>query len=116
MLNNTESTPSYNDVQKSFVAIVMTSISIISIIGNLMVFVAYLKVKSLQRATNYFILSLATADFVVALVIVNVYTMYMLIGWPSLVLPYGVCVIWLCVDYWMFQVSVFGVLLITGDR
>ena len=74
------------------------------------------QVKQLQRVTNYFILSLAFADFIVATFVVNFHTMYMIVDWPYNVLNYHVCLLWLTVDYWVFQVSVFGVLLIAGDR
>ena len=106
----------YNVVESTFIIIAMAVMSFISTFGNLMVFAAYVKVKSLQRATNYFILSLAVADLIVAVFVVNLYTMYMLIGWPFPTLNYGVCLLWLSVDYWVFQVSVFGVILVAGDR
>lgn len=106
----------YTDVEKVMIMVILTAMSLFSIFGNVLVFVAYFKVESLQRATNYLILSLAGADFIVALFVVNIHTMYMLVQWPYEVMDYQVCLLWLTVDYWVFQVSVFGVMLIAGDR
>ena len=75
---------------------------------------AYVKVKKLQQATNYFILSLAAADLFVGMLVINIYTMYMLLGyWSSTGIA---CLVWLCSDYWVFQASVFGALMISIDR
>ena len=52
--------------------------------------------------------------YITGLVVINVYTMYMLLGrWP---LSHAACLVWLCADYWVFQTSVFGVLMIAVDR
>ena len=114
--NNSYKYP-YTVAQKTGILAFMSSISAVSIIGNTLVFVAYYKTKALQTATNYFILSLAMADLLVAVFVINIYTMYMILDyWPFRYLNYAVCVFWLAVDYWLFQSSVFGVLLIAGDR
>ena len=118
-MNNTSttSTPSrYNDIEKTFIITVMLAFSVVATLGNILTVVVYYNNRSLQRATNYFILSLATADFVVATFVVNFHTMYMVLDWPYTFLNYDVCLLWLTVDYWVFQVSVFGVMLIAGDR
>ena len=119
-ITNTTSTSTatyrYDLTESILIVTAMVLMSGISLFGNTMVFIAYTKVKSLQCATNYFILSLAASDFIVALFVVNVHTMYMVVGWPYTVLDYNVCLLWLCVDYWVFQVSVASVLLVTGDR
>ena len=106
----------YNDIEVALIVTTMGVFSLISTFGNVMVFVAFLKVKVLRHPTNYFILSLAFADVFVATFVVSIHTMYMLIGWPFSTLSYDVCLIWLCADYWVFQVSVFGILLVAGDR
>ena len=106
----------YTELQSILIVSAMVTCSIISTFGNFMTFYAYRKVKSLQTETNFFILSLASADMIIAVCIVNVHTMYMIIGWPYGTLSYGLCVLWLCVDYWVYQVSVFGVILVAVDR
>ena len=106
----------YNDIEKIIITTVLVLMSISASLGNILTFVAYWKTKSLQRATNYFILSLASADILIATFVVNFHTMYMVFGWPYHVLGYDVCLVWLSVDYWLFQVSVFGVIFISGDR
>lgn len=104
----------YTDFEQGVIAIIMIFISLGAIFGNLLVFIAYFKVKRLQRATNYFILSLAAADLFVGMLVINIFTMYMLLGhWPS---SHFTCLLWLCSDYWVFQASVFGVLMISIDR
>ena len=112
--NVTSFSSPYTGVEQAVILVVMSLISLGSILGNVIVFVAYFKVKKLQRATNYFILSLAAADLFVGMIVVNIYTMYMLLGyWP---LNDIACLAWLCADYWVFQASVFGVLMIAMDR
>ena len=107
----------YTTTEKTFILIFMLLLTLTSILGNVFVFIAYFKTKALQKATNHFILSLAAADLLVAVFIINIYTMYMVLDyWPIKYLNYTVCVVWLAADYWIFQVSVFGVITIAGDR
>ena len=54
------------------------------------------------------------ADFVIGIFVVNFYTIFIAMkGWHFDV---SGCVVWLIVDYGMYQASVFGVLIITVDR
>lgn len=122
LLNSTTISPiryiyPYTHAEKALILIFMIAMSLASIFGNILVFAAYKNTKDLQKATNYLILSLAVADLFVAIFIISLYTMVMILDyWPYSKLSYGVCVLWLVADYSVFQVSVFGILLIAADR
>ena len=93
---------------------ILTLASIWIVLGNMLVIVAFMREKKLRTTTNYCILSLCIADFVIGIFVVNFYTVFVAEkGWH-----FGAtgCTIWLMVDYGVYQASVFGVLLITVDR
>ena len=118
--NMTRSHPSpsplkyYSEVEIYITLLVLTCISITTIFGNGMVYIAFAKEKNLRTPTNYLILSLCIADTFVGVFSVNVYSIY--VGSNSWLLGATMCVSWLVLDYWVFQASVFGVLTITIDR
>lgn len=104
----------YTDVQMVFIYVAMVLLSAFTVIGNIAVFVAYFRTPDLQNSTNYFILSLATADVVIGLISVNFYTVYLAYGyWP---LNEVLCDFWLCADYWCCQASVLNLVVISVDR
>lgn len=54
------------EVGKNYWAIIVGIVCIIVVIGNVLVIVSVFKEKVLQNITNYFIVSLAVADLLVA--------------------------------------------------
>ena len=54
------------EVGKNYWAIIVGLVCIIVVIGNVLVIVSVFKEKVLQNITNYFIVSLAVADLLVA--------------------------------------------------
>lgn len=54
---------------KNYYAFFLLIIPFLTICGNILVVLSILREKSLQTVTNYFIFSLAVADFLVALVV-----------------------------------------------
>ena len=55
-----------SEVGKNYWAIIVGVVCIIVVIGNVLVIVSVYKEKVLQNITNYFIVSLAVADLLVA--------------------------------------------------
>ena len=104
----------FNNTELVFLVFGLILISLIATVGNICVFIAYYKSKSLQTASNWFLLSLAAADTWIGAVSVNFYTVYLAYGyWPF---GRGTCEFWLSMDYWCSQASVLNLLVISVDR
>ena len=89
-------------------------LSIVTIVGNILVFIAFRCDKKLQTITNYFILSLAASDVLIGVFSINFYATYLILGeWP---LGLIVCDAWLSVDYLCCQASVLNLVTICVDR
>ncbi|KFM83634.1 hypothetical protein X975_21077, partial [Stegodyphus mimosarum] len=106
--------PPYSIFEMILIAIVAGILSIITVIGNIMVMISFKMDKQLQTISNYFLLSLAVADFSIGLISMPLFTMYLLIGtWP---LGDFVCDSWLAFDYLNSNASVLNLLIISFDR
>ena len=104
----------YTSTEMVFLYMAMISLSVFTVVGNILVFVAYFKNKELQTTTNYFILSLSVADVTIGLISVNFYTVFLAYGyWP---LSAVWCDFWLSCDYWCCQASVLNLVVISIDR
>ena len=112
--NIVSSTERFSVLSKIFIVTIKTCVSILTVGGNALVFLAYHKNKHLQKSTNYFILSLATADIIIGFFSVNFYTLYLVYGyWP---LGIYACDFYLTTDYWCSQSSIFSLVVISIDR
>ncbi|CAK1585683.1 unnamed protein product [Parnassius mnemosyne] len=128
MLNDSNSTANLSDLaldpdlpespyslaQTIVIAIIGSVLSVLTVVGNSMVMISIKIDKQLQTISNYFLFSLAVADFAVGLISMPLFTMFTIFGyWP---LGPHVCDTWLALDYLASNASVLNLLIISFDR
>ncbi|GFR00411.1 hypothetical protein TNCT_595331 [Trichonephila clavata] len=69
---------------KVYWALVMIPLPLVAVVGNILVILSVYKERNLQSATNYFIVSLAFADLLVAAVVMP-FAVYVLVSDVSLI-------------------------------
>uniref|UniRef100_H3AYA6 Histamine receptor H4 n=1 Tax=Latimeria chalumnae TaxID=7897 RepID=H3AYA6_LATCH len=109
--NNTGGYPPHTHAVLSFLMILLT---IITIVGNGLVILAFVVDKNLRNQSNYFFLNLAVSDFFVGAFCMPVYIPSALNNrWT---LGENLCFAWLLLDYLLCTASVFNIVLISYDR
>ncbi|KAJ3607889.1 hypothetical protein NHX12_024940 [Muraenolepis orangiensis] len=90
------------------------SLSLVTVIGNILVLVSFKINKALKTVSNYYLLSLACADLTIGTLSMNLYTTYIIMDqWA---LGPVVCDLWLAIDYVASNASVMNLLAISFDR
>ena len=96
------------------IAIFGSVTSVLTVLGNILVILAFFLDRQIRQPTNYFILSLSVSDFLIGLLSMPLLTIYIYAkDWP---LNAIVCDIWLSLDYTVCLTSIYTVLFITIDR
>ncbi|XP_058838152.1 muscarinic acetylcholine receptor DM1 isoform X2 [Topomyia yanbarensis] len=109
-----ESEPTYSLLQIIVLGIIATVLSILTVAGNVMVMISFKIDKQLQTISNYFLFSLAIADFAIGLISMPLFSVTTLLGyWP---LGPHICDTWLALDYLASNASVLNLLIISFDR
>lgn len=97
------------------IASLMSLVSIITFLGNLLVIYAIRTEKRLQTVSNHFICSLAVADFLIGIYVMPMSIIYFVgdFQWS-----YGIvlCQMWLSVDYVSSTSSIFNLFILSLDR
>uniref|UniRef100_A0A8C3MM94 Uncharacterized protein n=1 Tax=Geospiza parvula TaxID=87175 RepID=A0A8C3MM94_GEOPR len=81
-------------------AFLMVLLCLVTILGNMLVILAFIMDRNLRHRSNYFFLNLAVSDFAVGVFCMPLY------------IPY----LWLVMDYLVCAASVFNIVLISYDR
>ncbi len=113
--NCTSTITSSGTLSKTILVIIAGSIlSLLTTLGNLLVLISFRINKQLRTVTNYFLLSLAIADFTIGIFSMPLFFAYFEKDrWPF---DSFLCDVWLSVDYTMSNASVANLLLICFDR
>ncbi|XP_023600324.1 muscarinic acetylcholine receptor M3 [Myotis lucifugus] len=100
--------------QVVLIAVLTGVVALLTIIGNILVIVAFKVNKQLKTVNNYFLLSLACADLIIGVISMNMFTAYIIMNrWAMGNLA---CDLWLSIDYVASNASVMNLLVISFDR
>uniref|UniRef100_H0ZJX9 G-protein coupled receptors family 1 profile domain-containing protein n=1 Tax=Taeniopygia guttata TaxID=59729 RepID=H0ZJX9_TAEGU len=94
-------------------AFLMVLLCLVTILGNMLVILAFMMDRNLRHRSNYFFLNLAVSDFAVGVLCMPLYIPYSLTRkWH---LGRGICKLWLVMDYFFCTASVSNIALISYD-
>lgn len=106
--------PRYSLSSMIFMGVVAGVLSLLTVVGNVMVMISFKIDKQLQTISNYFLFSLAIADFAIGLISMPLFAVSTIVGyWP---LGPHICDTWLALDYLASNASVLNLLIISFDR
>lgn len=100
--------------QVVLIVLLTGTLSLVTIIGNILVVVSFKVNRQLKTVNNYFLLSLAVADLIIGVISMNLYTAYLVMGYWAM--GNWACDLWLAIDYVASNASVMNLLVISFDR
>ncbi|NXC50067.1 HRH1 protein, partial [Penelope pileata] len=109
--NTTENS---NYTQSSLLGLLLGSISLITVVMNILVLYAVKTEKKLQTVGNLYIVSLSIADLIVGAAVMPLNIVYLLNGVWTLGLT--ACLFWLSMDYVASTASIFNLFILCLDR
>lgn len=111
---DTLSQPPYSMSGTIILGIVLSLITAVCIVGNSLVFMAFVSVQKLRTPSNYLILSLSISDWLVGIVVMPLSIVYELSGvWP---LGPRACAAWVTLDVTLCSASILSLMMISIDR
>nr|NP_001014760.2 dopamine 2-like receptor, isoform I [Drosophila melanogaster]AAX52462.2 dopamine 2-like receptor, isoform I [Drosophila melanogaster] len=113
-LNLTDSCGELRVVDHNYWALILILFPILTLFGNILVILSVCRERSLQTVTNYFIVSLAIADLLVAVVVMP-FAVYFLVN-GAWALPDVVCDFYIAMDVICSTSSIFNLVAISIDR
>jgi hypothetical protein len=96
-------------------SILLSLIAVTTLVGNLLVVIAVLTTRSLSTVTNYFIMSLAVADMLVAVFVLPI-AIYMVIYSHTWIFGSIICDLWSISDMFFCTASILNLCCISLDR
>ncbi|NXY43914.1 HRH1 protein, partial [Ceuthmochares aereus] len=112
MSNNT--TDNSTNPPSALLGVFLGSISLITIVMNILVLCAVKTEKKLQTVGNLYIVSLSVADLIVGAAVMPLNIVYLLSSLWTLGLP--ACLFWLSMDYVASTASIFNLFILCIDR
>ncbi|XP_076304409.1 5-hydroxytryptamine receptor 2B [Tachypleus tridentatus] len=103
-----------SELSRNWTGLLTTVIIVSTIVGNSLVCVAISKERRLQNMTNYFLMSLAVTDLMVALLVMPVATVILMEGYFPL--PPVYCLAWVSLDVLFCTCSIMHLCTISVDR
>nr|CAL69637.1 predicted novel histamine H3-like G-protein coupled receptor [Branchiostoma floridae] len=107
-------TPPFSPPVTAVLAFLIGVVILITVCGNLLVIIAFWQNRNLRTTSNYFLLNLAFADFLIGSVAIPMYVPYILSGVWSF--GHEACIVWLVIDYCVCSASTLNIMAISLDR
>ena len=104
----------YNTVEKILIGLILSLIIVFAIAGNILVIVAILTDRNLRKTSNYFIVSLAVADTLVASLVMTFAVANDILGYW--IFGEVFCNIWMSFDVMCSTASILNLCAISMDR
>ncbi|XP_040448594.1 histamine H1 receptor [Falco naumanni] len=114
MQNMSNTTENSTNPHSALLGVFLGSISLITIVMNILVLCAVKTEKKLQTVGNLYIVSLSIADLIVGAAVMPLNIVYLLSPVWTLGLP--VCLFWLSMDYVASTASIFNLFILCVDR